>query len=785
MRAIIMAGGEGRRLRPLTCTMPKPMAPLLGRPVIDYCAELLHEHNIKDVSATLHYLPNSIREHLGSGEKFDIRMSYSLENAPLGTAGSVRAALGERLERTLVISGDALTDIDLSGALRFHEAKHSIATLILARVDAPTEFGVVLLEQEGRVQRFFEKPAPSEVYSNLANTGIYILEPEALEIIPKDTAFDFSNDLFPILLKENAPMYGYPSSRYWCDIGSIESYIEANMDLLQGKCSLFQPPADGTVIEEGALISPRALLVPPCYICAGAQIGAGVRIGPYAVIGRGSRIGEGCSIKNSVLMDDVRLRENVEARGCVLCTGAHIEERGMIFDGAVVGAGAWLESGVQLKPGVRVWPGRRVEADAVCERDVVWQRGERTEMLSGFADLDMSPDYALKLGAAFAHTIKGDMPSLFILADDGSQTGVMLKTALCAGMLSRGADICDIGFTSMGAFSFAIRQLDCKGGMYASAGEKHTASIFACDEYGAKLESGDMRKLSQNIKEELRPVTDASLGLLSQTDIQHSYDAHLRRSVPANRLSGVVALSSPDGMFDTVARVLSGCGVRVLFSRAEKEDDLLADKICGGASIAFMAKNDAICSCFYSERSLDEHMRLCVLMLNALENGEENRFLLPADMPEEFASLLEENGATLRRDSRDAQSRMRLSFREDCYYPPLFETETMIVRLSMLALTGELERILRKLPSVSERGKSVPCSWKDIGRVMRGLVETEHLHGEELIEGVRVKDDKGWVLVHPESTRACRVLAQSMRSEYAGDLCELYVKKVRSILKNK
>ncbi len=176
MHAIIMAGGEGKRLRPLTCTMPKPMVPLLGRPMIDYCAALLHKHGIEDVTATLCYMPDVIREHLGDGSAFGLNMRYTQECRPMGTAGSVRAAAGEETDQTIVLSGDALTDIDISSALRFHQTQNAKVTIVLTRVDAPTEYGVVLLGEDLRVLRFFEKPQPDEVYSNLANTGIYILE---------------------------------------------------------------------------------------------------------------------------------------------------------------------------------------------------------------------------------------------------------------------------------------------------------------------------------------------------------------------------------------------------------------------------------------------------------------------------------------------------------------------------------------------------------------------------------------------------------------------------------
>jgi len=220
MRAVLMAGGSGTRLRPLTCDLPKPMVPVLNRPIAEHILNLLKRNSITEVIATLHYLPDVMRDYFQDGSEFGVEMTYAVEEAqPLGTAGCVKN-LEELLQETfLVISGDSITDFDLQKAIAFHREKQSKATLVLTRVPNPIEFGVVITDKEDRIQRFLEKPSSSEIFSDTVNTGTYILEPEVLKYLPKNEESDFSQDLFPLLLEIGAPMYGYVAEGYWCDVG--------------------------------------------------------------------------------------------------------------------------------------------------------------------------------------------------------------------------------------------------------------------------------------------------------------------------------------------------------------------------------------------------------------------------------------------------------------------------------------------------------------------------------------------------------------------------------------
>ncbi|MEN6581452.1 MAG: nucleotidyltransferase family protein, partial [Armatimonadota bacterium] len=235
MKAVVMAGGEGSRLRPLTCRCPKPLVSVANKPVMQHIIELLKRHGVNDVVATLYYLADEIVGYFGDGADFGVNLSYSVEDTPLGTAGSVKNAEAMLRDGTfIIISGDALTDIDLTAACDFHRSRGAVATLILKRVSNPLEYGVVVTDDNGGIQRFLEKPSWGEVFSDTVNTGIYILEPEVFDLMEPGRNYDFSQDIFPQLLRTGRPIYGYISDGYWCDIGNLDACLQANYDALNG-----------------------------------------------------------------------------------------------------------------------------------------------------------------------------------------------------------------------------------------------------------------------------------------------------------------------------------------------------------------------------------------------------------------------------------------------------------------------------------------------------------------------------------------------------------------------
>jgi mannose-1-phosphate guanylyltransferase/phosphomannomutase len=374
MKGVIMAGGKGTRLRPLTCNLPKPMVPMLHKPVMEYSIELLKKYGITDIAVTVHYLPESIKNYFGNGRAFGVNLHYFEETSPLGTAGSIKNAEDFLDERFVVISGDALTDFNLKKGIHFHQEKDSLATIFMKQVESPLEYGVIMTDQNGKIVRFLEKPSRNEVFSNTVNTGIYILEPEIFTFIEKGVPFDFSKDLFPILMKENKNLVGYPAEGYWSDIGNLKQYRQSHYDMLNGLVNL---PISGEEVEPGIWIGENATIEEgaeidgPASIAAGSVIKNGAHIGEFSVIGKNSVVCADSSMKKTVLWDDVYVGDGSELRGATIANGTTIESDASIFEHAVIGNHCRIGKNVTLKPDVKIWPEKEVFNEAVIHTSIV------------------------------------------------------------------------------------------------------------------------------------------------------------------------------------------------------------------------------------------------------------------------------------------------------------------------------------------------------------------------------------------------------------------------------
>jgi len=788
MKAVIMAGGEGKRLRPITCTMPKPMVPLLNKPVIDYCIELLKSHGIEDITAALHYLPQVITDHCGNGEKYGVRLGYSLENKPMGTAGSVRKALGEDPQRTIVISGDAMTDLDITSALRAHKLSEAAVTIVLKRVEVPTEYGVALMNGDGRIYRFVEKPMASEIFSDIANTGIYILEPEVIERIPKGEAFDFSKDLFPLLLKEQVPIYGYITDKYWCDIGDIAQYRAAQRDMLKGRCAFISAASEknGIWTEPGAMISEDALLTGPCYIGSGAEIGAAV-IMDGTVVGSGARIGSCSSAKRTIIMKNARVRENVELRGAVLCEGAEVESGAALFSDTVIGSGGRAGKNSTLSGGASIWPDRQVHSGQHCRENIKWEEepAQKEEKLSGFSDTVLTPERAVRIGGAFAATL-GRLPLEAAVATDGSQQGVMLKHAVISGMVSQGVDAADMGFCGYSAFEHGIREFGYSGGIYIRCeAAPHSVELILCDKTGTELTGSGLRAVQQELRlGPKRPLTSDRLGIVQRiSGVSRAYESHLNRIVhSANRDDtgiGILIGGSAD-VFDSVARVMLPRGYRVKYFGGKREE-LPAAAAQEGAQLGFYAVKGACGTVAFGEM-LPEDAVIALLALSAAEDKVAQSIPLPSNIPGEYIQTVTQNGAKVTLTPSKRSRWARAALEKGAYMPEFFEPEARIIRLGELMHLGRLKKYMDMLPKVRREEAAVKCSLKDVGRMFRRLMEEEKREDIQLMDGVRVKVDRGWILIKPNAAvTACRVIAGSMDAEYSKELTDIYCEKLRRI----
>ncbi len=335
--AVILAGGQGTRLRPLTLGKPKPIVPLLNIPFLAYQLELLRRHGVTDVVLSCSYMVDAVREAMGDGAAHGVRLRYAVEVEPLGTAGGVRNAIDLGGGLVLVLNGDILTDADLSAMLRFHEARGAAATIDLFPVPDPTPYGLVELGEAGRVMRFTEKPDPGDVTTNTINAGIYVLDRALLARIPGGRMVSIEREFFPGLLADRIPFFGWVGEHYWLDIGSPAKYRQAQLDLMAGSVSS-RIAADGRRIASDVALDRTVTITGPCVIGAGCRLGAGCRGGPDAVLGERCVVGRGAQVSGAVLWEGVLVGDDAVLSDCIVATGARVGVGARIGPGVVIEA---------------------------------------------------------------------------------------------------------------------------------------------------------------------------------------------------------------------------------------------------------------------------------------------------------------------------------------------------------------------------------------------------------------------------------------------------------------
>ena len=341
MKAILLAGGKGTRLRPLTIHTPKPIVPIFNRPFLHYQIDLLKQvPEIDEVILSLNYQPRRIEEMFGDGADLGIKIRYVVEPAPLGTAGAVKYAGDSLTESVVVFNGDVLTEIDLGAVIRLHRERRARATIVLTPVDNPTAYGLVETDADGNIRRFLEKPKPEEITTNHINAGIYILEPDTFDRIPSDVAWSIERSYFPSLIERNDTFVAYIYNGYWIDIGTPEKYTQVHRDIMDGRFGALpfrDMAAPRICIAEDARVEDGALVEGPCFIDEGAVIKTGARIGPYSVIGRQTQVDEAATINGAIVWPNCRISRDAVIGNAIVGRNCHLGRNVTVGDGAVLG----------------------------------------------------------------------------------------------------------------------------------------------------------------------------------------------------------------------------------------------------------------------------------------------------------------------------------------------------------------------------------------------------------------------------------------------------------------
>jgi len=344
MKAILLAGGKGTRLRPLTIHTPKPIVPIFERPFLHYQLDLLKRvPEIDEVILSLNYQPRRIEEIFGDGSDTGLALRYVVEPAPLGTAGAVRYA-GESLRESVVVfNGDVLTQVDLAAVIALHRERKARATIVLTPVENPSAYGLVETDSQGNVRRFLEKPKPDEITCDTINAGIYVLEPDTFDRIPKDTAWSIERSFFPSLIERGETFIGYVYRGYWIDIGTPEKYMQVHRDIMDGRYTHKALPFGANGNGAAVWVSPQArveegaTLDGPCFVDEGTVVKAGARIGPYSVVGRQCHIEEHAVIDHAIVWANSRISQEAMVRRSILGRQTHIGRNAAIEHGIVLG----------------------------------------------------------------------------------------------------------------------------------------------------------------------------------------------------------------------------------------------------------------------------------------------------------------------------------------------------------------------------------------------------------------------------------------------------------------
>src|SRR5579863_5828693 len=523
MKAVVMAGGEGSRLRPLTIRRPKPMVPIAGKPVMEHILNLLKRHGITDVVVTVQYLASNIEDYFGNGSQLGMRITYSREDVPLGTAGSVKNAEDQLTEPFLVISGDALTDYNLTDIIQYHQEKKSLATLMLAHVHNPLEYGVIITNESGHITQFLEKPSWGEVFSDTINTGIYVIDPKIFSYFEKNKPFDFSQELFPMMLKNGDPLYGYVANGYWCDVGNLPEYMRANADVLQGRVDVEIPAKNiGSNIwcEEGVEIAEDAQLYGPIYLAHDCKIKAGAIIHGPSTIGHYTIIAERAQVDRRIVWNNSYIGERAELRGALVGSSPSVKSKAVMFEGSVIGDNSSIQEGAIIQPNIKIWPDKEIEAGAVINTSIIWGSQGRRGLfsrfgVSGLVNVDLTPEFATRLGGAYGAILaKG---ARIGINRDSHRTSRMIKRGIVAGLPSAGVNVNDINQVPLPVARYFIRNTNAAGGVHVQVSpfDRRVIDIKFFDQYGLDINKTTERKIENLFfREDFRRVYLDEIGAI-------------------------------------------------------------------------------------------------------------------------------------------------------------------------------------------------------------------------------------------------------------------------------
>ncbi|MDD6312765.1 MAG: sugar phosphate nucleotidyltransferase [Firmicutes bacterium] len=751
MRAVILAGGEGKRLRPLTEKTPKPLVRILTRPCMEYIVALLGHYGYTSAAVTTRYLGQKVRSHFGSSF-CGVELEYFEESSPLGTAGSTKACesflLQDEDSDFLVISGDTVCDFDLNSAAEFHRSSGADVTLLLARNDSPLEYGVVVCDKDGRITRFVEKPGWSQVSSDTVNTGIYIIKKSVLAEIPANGEFDFSNDLFPRLLSSGKRLFGYEAEGYWCDIGSIGSYYNCNTDALRGNFESYLRPggsffgygADLSFVADGARISQGAV-VKGSIICSGTVIASGSLV-TDCILGVNTVVGEHCMLKGAVTDEDVTFGSD-----SVALTGSVIGADSTVEDGAYADGSPLPANSVVRRPSLE-----HKSRDVIYDDDVIVR--------------NPSPAKLLHTGRALANCSN---ISIGIVSKYGCRrSGVFARLLACAiAAENRNALLFGEGERNFASYAAALFEINC---LYISEEKSGiTISVFGSD--GLPPVRSFERSIEQNLalSYDNKPFPERIGRVTEITTLEDGLMRLLHRemgSVPHLELAIEGSYSA-----ELVRKTLISQGGVV-----KKDAPLKIELYDGDINIC----RDGLVLCGFDKLRL-------LLIRDAVKRGTKE-FFLPFEKSGMYTKFIEDEGALLSpylshpTDCSDSMARRG-------YFNELWLTDNIVAAARFIglfyALDGDVRKLRRELDLLPQIYTAVDSFWSgntNKASLLKKLYSDKNaveLAGPS--EGVNLVFDNGRALVMPKKTGGFKIYSQSFSAEAAEEICDIVCRRISGL----
>lgn len=723
LKAVIMAGGEGTRLRPLTCTMPKPLVPVYGKPAMTHIIDLLARHNIREAAVTTMYMAENISDFYG--DSYDgVKLRYFKEDIPLGTAGSIKNAEKFLDDDFIVISGDCVCDINITDAINYHYSKNADVTIVLSRVDEPLEYGVVMCDKNGKINRFIEKPSWSQAFSDTVNTGIYIIKHSVLDLIPENTFYDFSRDLFKKLLDSGAELYGCLSSGYWCDIGDINAFYRCSFEL-----------SDSDNI-----------------------IGSNVKIADTAYL-RGSIIFDGCEIGENTIVD-----------GAIICKNVKLGNNVIVRPGCVIGEDSRLNNNVSTRKNIRIWNNKIIDDGVTVMNNIIFGDAKKDSDLFDEGGISgdttaLTPEYCVRLGQAAAEAVK--YGTVGVMCGTGDSCRLICDALLC-GIYAGGAKSYDFGtgFEAMAAYAASKFRLNLLIFVRENFGGSLRLTMYDAD--GLYPERGLERALAAAMArpDTMRkailypPEKFSSLNFMYYSDLAHSTDLNLEglkvqlNSTPPSRILSKV-----------LAELGASIGESGLYIEINDEgDDIHLHE--RGSSYKYDADMWHIAAIIEQAELNDgkiDHVILpytapaCLEKIAADANIKVARYVsCPADLKDSSAAEIR------------ALSNSQIWLKDACF-----------AAVKICAL------IAREAVTVSELAGRIPEFYNTVSEYdaepkYKTLIMKEL--GDASEEGVQYNFSRGNVKVIPKRRRGFRLVAEAVNAETAEEIISLTKKQIEELI---